>query len=170
FLVDQGCTLDEMVNANRRGRMFALAGDRAVRPGAFTITLPELARLAGTDEAMVRRMWRSLGLVRADSDEPVASPEDIAAFQTVMVASDFVGEEMTLELARSVGSGLSRIADAVQSLARTISPNGSIATSGDELETARFWAMAAPYVANLGAVLDVLFRHHYEVARWHFER
>ncbi|MEY2397734.1 MAG: adenylate cyclase [Actinomycetota bacterium] len=170
FLLEHGCTVDEMVTANDRGRLFGLAGDRALRPGAFTRTLSDVARDTGADETMVRRLWRSLGLLGWDSDAPVASHEDVEAFQTVMLASEFVGEAMTLEMARSVGAGLSRIADAVQSLGRTVSPTGSVATSGDELETARFWAAAAPVVASLGAVLDVLFRHHYEVARWHFER
>ncbi len=170
FLVDQGFSLEQMISANQRGRLFALAGDHVLRPGAFALTLAQVAEITGLDETFVRRLWRALGLIGSESDEAVASEEDITAFGTMAAASAFVGEEVTLEMARSVGSGLARIADAVQSLGRTLSPEGSVATSGDELETARFWAMAAPYVASLGAVLDVLFRHHYEVARWHFER
>ena len=87
-----------------------------------------------------------------------------------MTATTFLGEQMTIGMARSVGAGLARIADAVQSLGRTLSPAGSVATSGDEFATAQFWSSAAPLVANLGSIMDVFFRHHYEVARWHFER
>src|SRR4051794_15292248 len=62
FLLDQGCSLDEMIAANHRGRLFALAGDRIVHPGGRGLTLSELAAAIDADEALVRRLWRAVGL------------------------------------------------------------------------------------------------------------
>lgn len=164
FLVDQGCSIEEMVAANHRGRLFALAGDRIMRPGARTLTLSEAAKTLGADEGVVRRLWRALGLEGWDSDLPEASPDDVAAFSRVLLVEAFVGEESALDLARSVGAGLARIAEAMQALGRTLSPSGSVATSGSELETGTFWATNAPAVAAMGGVLDVFFRHHWDLA------
>jgi hypothetical protein len=41
FLTEQGCTIDEMIDADARGRLFALAGDRLLRPDRDRFTLTE---------------------------------------------------------------------------------------------------------------------------------
>lgn len=170
FLAEQGCTIEEMIAANHRGRLFGLAGDRLVRPGARTLTLREVAEATGADEALARRLWRALGLEGWDSELPLASPDDAAACGMILAAVAFVGEDAAMELARSVGAGLAQIAEALQAVGRTVSSSGSVATSGSELETARFWAANAPFVAAMGGVLDAFSRHHWDLARTHFER
>ena len=61
FLIGEGCTVDELVAADSRGRLFALGGDRIVRPGRNKYTLTEVAAATGGDEALVRRLWRAFG-------------------------------------------------------------------------------------------------------------
>jgi class 3 adenylate cyclase len=170
YLLDEGCTLEEMVEADRRGRLFGLAGDRIVRPGARELTFPEVAERLGADEAMLRRVWRALGLVGWDSDAGVASADDVEAlgFMTAVVA--LAGDELALQLARSVAAALSRSAEAANAIARTVSPEGALETSGSELETARWWGGLAPVVVAMGRLLDELKRHHMELAREHFDR
>ncbi len=46
----------------------------------------------------------------------------------------------------------------------------SVTISGSELATAKSFAGVATVVPELGRALDVLFRHHIESARMHFER
>jgi hypothetical protein len=53
FLVEEGCTLDEMVAADARGRLFGLAGDRKIRPGRDTYSLREVAERTGADLDLV---------------------------------------------------------------------------------------------------------------------
>src|SRR5690242_16874057 len=72
FLVEQGCTLDEMTAANERGRLFALAGDRIVRPGRDMFTLAEVAEQIGCPVDEVQAVWRAFGLVLGNPDQPVA--------------------------------------------------------------------------------------------------
>ena len=170
FLLDEGCGIEEMVIADRRGRLFGLAGDRIIRPGARALTFAELAERTGGDEATLRRVWRAFGLADWDSDLGVASAEEAEAFGVVVTSLAVMGEDLALELARSVGAALSRIGDAQNAIGRSLSPVGSVATSGSEVDTARYWGGLAHVVVELGRLLDVLSRHHFELAREHFER
>lgn len=170
FLVEQGCTLDEMVAANERGRLFALAGDRIIRPQRDQFTLDQVAETIGAPAELVRAIWRAYGLVEADPDSPVASPEDLEMVGTAVFMVDALGLEATLGMARVMGASLSRIGDAASTSVRGRMPSMSVAVSGSEVTTARAFAAVATTVPRIGRALDVLFRHHLEAARMHFER
>jgi class 3 adenylate cyclase len=170
FLVEQGCSLDEMIAANERGRLFALAGDRVIRPDRDQFTLAQVAETIGSPVELVRALWRAYGLVEADLDSPVASPDDIEMLATAAAMSGVLGVEATLGMARVMGASLARIGDAASTAVRGRLPSMSVATSGSEVTTARAFAAIASTVPNLGRTLDVLFRHHLEAARMHFER
>jgi hypothetical protein len=49
YLVELGCTLEEMIAANARGRLFALSGDRIVIPGRDEFSLNDIAARTGSD-------------------------------------------------------------------------------------------------------------------------
>jgi class 3 adenylate cyclase len=170
FLVEQGCTLDEMVAAHVRGRLFALAGDRIVRPGRDVFTLGEVAEQIGAPIEDVRAMWRAFGMVVGDPDQPVASGADVDMVRTAIAMTTVLGRGATLGLARVMGSSMARVGDAASTSVRGNMPSMSVAVSGSELETARAFAGVAGAVPALGRVLDNLFRHHLESARMHFER
>jgi class 3 adenylate cyclase len=170
FLVEQGCTLDEMTAANARGRLFALAGDRVIRPGRDIFTLDEVAEQIGCPVEEVRAVWRAFGLVLAAAERPVASAADVDMLRTAIGMTAFLGREATLGLARVMGSSMARVGDAASTSVRGQMPSMSVAVSGSELETARAFAGIAGAVPALGRVLDTLFRHHLENARMHFER
>ena len=170
FLVEQGCTLDEMTAANERGRLFALAGDRVIRPGRDIFTLAEVAEQIGGPLEEVQAVWRAFGLVLGDPDQQVASVADVDMLRTAVGMMSFLGREATLGLARVMGSSMARVGDAASTSVRGQMPSMSVAVSGSELETARAFAGIAGAVPALGRVLDTLFRHHLENARMHFER
>jgi adenylate cyclase len=170
FLLAEGCSLEEMVDADRRGRLFGLAGDRIAHPGAGALTLADVAAGTGGDLALVRRLWRALGLPGGDGDERVASADDVGALGPLVVLVGIAGEDLALELARTIGASLFKIADVTNSVGRSSTPLSAVATSDSELETARYWAGIAPLIPALGNLLDVLIRHHLDLAREHFER
>src|SRR4051812_8373536 len=91
FLHNEGCSIDDMVAAHRRGRLFALAGDRVVRPDRDQFTLAEVADQLGADEGLVRRLWRASGLVEASPGDRVASPADVTAMATMVANAGFLG-------------------------------------------------------------------------------
>jgi class 3 adenylate cyclase len=170
FLEAQGCTFEEMVAANERGRLFALSGDRIVIPGRDGFSLADIAAAGGADPAAVAAVWRALGFVEAAPDEPVASEADVAAVQTVLDLASLTGLPAALGVARVVAAGLTRISEAVSTVVRTQVPALALQVSGSEVATARTFGQIATFVPRMGAALDALFRHHLESARMNWER
>lgn len=170
YLAGVGCTIEEMVAADARGRLFALAGDRIVRPERDRFTLAEVAQRVGADEALVRRLWRACGLVEASPGERVASPDDVAAMATMVANVGFLGEDVILGICRVIGSSMARIGDALSGATRGRVTDIAVATSGSELTTAQAWGSIARGIPPIGAALDTVFRHHLESARMHFEQ
>lgn len=168
FLVERGCSLDEMVDAHQRGRLFALAGDRIVRPARDQFDLEQVAQMIGHPVDDVRALWRAFGLV--DVGDAVASADDVEMLRTALAMAGVLGMEATVGLARVMGSSMARIGDATSTVVRGRFPAMSVAVSGSEVATARAFAAIAANVPALGRALDTLFRHHLEAARMHFER
>jgi class 3 adenylate cyclase len=170
FLTEQGCTVEEMAAAHQRGRLFALAGDRIVRPGRDEYTLAEVAATLEVPVADVRAAWRAFGLVDVGADVPVASEADVEMLRVLRDMSSVLGFDAVLGLARVMGSAMARIGDATSTVVRGRMPSMSVAVSGSELATARSFAGVASIVPRVGVALDTLYRHHLENARMHFER
>ena len=168
FLAAQGCTIDEMVAANSRGRLFALAGDRVIRPDRDQFTLAEVAEQLGVSLADTRAAWRAFGLV--DNGEAVASPADVEMLRTLFDMAQALGFEATLGMARVMSSSMARVGDAASTVVRGRLPSMSVAVSGSEVTTAKAFAGVSSVVPRMGQTLDTLFRHHLESARMHFER
>jgi class 3 adenylate cyclase len=169
WLVAEGCTLDEMVQAHARGRLFALAGDRILRPGRDAYSLEEVAGKLDTEVALLHRIWRALGLADRGTATPVASPDDVEALRICAKVLIGFGEEEMLALARGYGAAAQRIANAEVSAARLSLDKVSLANTGSEAVTAREWRDAVAAVPAIGTLLDVVHRHHLESAMRHFE-
>jgi class 3 adenylate cyclase len=170
YLVEIGCTLEEMVAADARGRLFALAGDRVIIPGRDQFSLGDISATTGTPLGDIRAIWRALGYVDAPDDEPVASLEELEAVRVCADMSALLGMPGVLGVCRVVASSLSRVADATSTSVRTQVPQLALGVSGSETVTARTFAGIATFVPRMGHALDTLFRHHLEVARMHWER
>lgn len=170
YLVDLGCTLEEMVASNARGRLFALAGDRLIVPGRDQHSLSDISLATNVPVADIRAIWRALGYVDADDDEPVASPDEVEAVRVCAEMAALLGIQGVLGVCRVVASGLSRVADATSAAVRTQVPQLALGVSGSEVVTARTFAGVATFVPRMGHALDTIFRHHLEVARMHWER
>jgi class 3 adenylate cyclase len=170
YLIAEGCTIEEMVAANARGRLFALTGDRVVIPGRDEFSLADVAASTGSDLTTVAAIWRALGFVDAVPDEPVASRGDVEAISTVVEMAALVGLPGVLGICRVVASSLTRISDATSSAVRAQLPALALEGATSEVETARTFAAVATFVPRMGAALDALFRHHLESARMNWER
>ena len=168
FLTEQGCDVDEMVEAHRRDRLFALAGDRIIRPAAPRYDGEQAAVALGADPAAVSRAWRAFGLPAPT--EPVLGEQDLDAIRTWLLVRDLLGEEAATALARVLGSGAARLAEAESAALRT-GLNGAIdlGRTGSEAATAKAFAQVTTLVPRIGGVLDAVHRHHIEAARRHFE-
>ncbi|HVT20412.1 MAG TPA: adenylate/guanylate cyclase domain-containing protein [Mycobacteriales bacterium] len=170
YLVEIGCTIEEMVAADAHGRLFALGGDRIIVPGRDQFSLADVTAETGASIGDVRAVWRALGFVEAADEVPVASPEDLEAIRTVINLSALVGLPAALGVGRVVASSMARVADAISAAVRTSSPQLSLGFSGSEAVTARTFTGVAGAVPRVGQALDAVFRHHLEAARRHWER
>jgi class 3 adenylate cyclase len=170
YLVELGCTLEEMSAANDRGRLFALAGDRVIIPGRDQFSLADMSRTTGTSLGDIRAIWRALGYVDATDDEPVASLEEVEAVRVSAEMAALLGMPGVLGVCRVIAASLTRVADATSAAVRTQVPQLALDVSGSEALTARTFANVATFVPRMGHALDTLFRHHLEVARMHWER
>ncbi|HVF05374.1 MAG TPA: adenylate/guanylate cyclase domain-containing protein [Frankiaceae bacterium] len=169
FLAAEGCSLDEMVAANARGRLFGLAGDRKVRPGRDEFTLREAAELTGADVDFVVRLWQAYGLPIVDADTKVASRADLDVLPLFVANARLLGEDGALGLARVAGASVARFADAISAALRAALTDLAIDNTGSEAETARAYSRIAELTPAVGNALDVLLRHHLESARRQFE-
>jgi class 3 adenylate cyclase len=168
YLAAQGCDLEEMVEAEARDRLFGLAGDRIFRPSRPRYDSETAAAKLGIDAATVSRAWRAFGLPAPV--EPVLGEQDLEALRTWLLVRDLLGVDAATALARVLGSGAARLAEATSSVMRG-DPNNPMdrGLSGSEALTARAYAEASSLVPAIGNVLDAVHRHHLEAARRHFE-
>lgn len=164
YLAAQGCTVEEMVAAHARGRLYALAGDRVLLPGGATLSLTDVAQRLSTDVADVARVWRALGLPDRGVDVPVAGERDLAALHAYVALKALVGPEEGIAFLRVLGSAAARIADAGDAAIRRLA-DLDLDRSAGEAVTARAWADVVGLLPGVSQFLDVVLRHHVEAVR-----
>jgi len=160
YLAGLGFSADEMVEAERRGRLFGLAGDVLLRSGPPIYTLRTAADAIGVALADVEHGWAMLGLTVADPDTPVLSQVDVDALATWVAMRMQMGPDAADGFLRVLGSTVARLAEAISSMIRTSQPKMWLGLTGDELTTARVYREVAEFVPRIGAMIDAVHRHH----------
>jgi adenylate cyclase len=162
-LLEQGASVDEMVEANRNGRLVGLAGDRLIQPGRDRLTLGEVAARAEVSSELAARVRRACGFPDPGSDA-AASEADVETLRFFAVVCALLGEKVALHLARVVSSHLARIAEATISAVGMYRDAPLIAAGASELEAARAAAANAALLPQVSQVMDTLLRQHVEAA------
>ncbi len=170
YLTELGCSIEEMVDADRAGRLFALGGDRLVRPGPARYTFAEAAERAGLPLADAAAACAALGLWQPPEDVRALSDADVDALETWRTLRDRMDREAALGLSRVIGAAAARVAEAGTSLARARVPETSLVETGSEIRTGRAWTELAALVPALGRLLDLAYRRHVDVTRRYFEQ
>lgn len=169
YLDSLGFTAEEMVAAERQGRLFALSGDRALRSGPLVHSLRSAADAVGRPLEQVEQVWAALGLTVADADQVALSEEDLEGLRTWSELSAVVGEATSLGVLRVLGASMARFAEAVSSGIRGGVPAIQLNYTADELTTARAYAGLTSFVPRMGRLIDAVHRQHLESARMYFE-
>lgn len=163
YLVSQGLTLDEMVEADRDGRLAFAAAEAIMRGGRERLTLAEISERAGVPAETVRRMWLADGFPDPGGSRPFseANVELLPLFGT---AADLLGEAATLRVVRVIGWAMARVAEAEVStfLAQVGEP--LLDAGATEHDVARAGVEVAQLIPVVGRFLDLLHRHHVEAA------
>jgi class 3 adenylate cyclase len=169
YLDALGFTVEDMVEAEKQGRLFALAGDAIVSSGPRVHSLRSAAQSLHLPLADVEHAWAALGLTVADVDQLALSPADLDGLRTWADLAAVMGHDVALGVARVLGAGLARLAEAESSAIRAGIPAVQINHTLDELETARAYAGVAGFVPRIGGLIDAVHRQHIESARVYFE-
>jgi class 3 adenylate cyclase len=160
YLADLGFTADEMVEAERHGRLFGLAGDVLLWSGPPTYTLRTAADAIGVALEDIEHGWAMLGLTVADPDTPALSQADVDGLATWTAMRMEMGPDAADGFLRVLGSTVARLAEALSSMIRTARPKMWLGHTGDELTTAQVYREAADFVPRIGAMIDAVYRHH----------
>jgi class 3 adenylate cyclase len=169
YLDALGFTTDEMVAAERHGRLFALSGDAVMRSGPPVHSLRSAARALCRPLDEVQHAWAALGLTVADVDQLALSEADVEGLRTWADLSAIVGMETLLGVLRVLGASMARFAEAVSSAIRAGVPAIQLNYTADELTTARAYASVTAFVPRVGRLIDAVHRQHLESARMYFE-
>jgi class 3 adenylate cyclase len=169
YLYGLGLTTDEMLEAERQGRLFALAGDVHLRSGRPEFSLRDAADKVGVTTEEVAHAWQVMGLTAEDVDQKILSQADVDAIATWAELCTRIGHDGMFGLLRVMGASLARLAEAESSTIRAGVPAIQIGYTMDELATARAYESVARFVPRIGQLMDTAHRQHLAAARMHFE-
>lgn len=146
-LSEQGFTIDEMVAAEREGRLTLMSVER-LAAGTEGLTLEEVSQRTGLPPELIDRAQRALGL------PPIEGPfYDEGATSAFAAAAAFFGADEALQFTRVIGSSIARVIDAAVSLFVT----EAISDASSELEVSRRGEDATRLLLSLPDSIAALF-------------
>ena len=145
-LAAEGCSLDELKAAVAVGRLTLLPVERALAGEGPRYTAREIAEQVGIELDVLQRFTSALGVPYGDPDERRGTDADLEAARMVKAFIDTgLPEDGLLGVARTIGMGTARIAEANRELiVRTL-----IRPGDNERDVARRFAAAADYLLPL---------------------
>ncbi len=169
YLDGLGFTTEEMVEAERNGRLFGLAGDALQGPGRPVYCLRTAAEALGVPVEEVGNAWAVMGLAISDPDAIALSQRDVDGLKSWVGVKTMVGDEAALAFLRVLGNAMARLAEAGGTMVRMAQPDLLVTVSGDELTTAKAYRAVTEITAGFSVLIDAIFRQHIVSARTHFE-
>ena len=170
YLESLGFTLEDMVEAEQQGRLFALAGDAVLRSGPPRHSLRDAAAALALPVPDVAHAWAALGLTATDVDARQLSDADVDGLRTWALLRDGIGEEITSGLMRVLGTSMARLAEAESAAIRGGAPEIQLDVTEDEARTAKAFADVAQLVPRIGLMIDAVHRQHLQSTRTYFEQ
>jgi adenylate cyclase len=145
-LAEEGCTLEELRGAVAAGRLTLLPVERTLAGDGPRYTAREIAEQVGLDLEVLKRFTSALGVPYGDPDERRATAADLEAARMVKAFIETgLPEDGLLGVARTIGMGTARIAEANRELiVRTL-----IRPGDNERDVARRFAAVAEHMMPL---------------------
>ena len=145
-LVAEGASLDELHEAVEAGRLTLLPVERALAGPGPSYSPRQVAEMAGIELGVLQRFRAGLGIPYADPYAPTLADADVEAARRIKAFLDAgLPEEGMLQVVRTIGLGMSRIAEANREIiVRTLMKPGDT-----ERDLARRFAAAAEYMLPL---------------------
>lgn len=163
FNIEEGLTVDELVEAAQLGRLEYVAGDAYIRPAGRPMTVEEVAARADVPVDDVLRMWRSAGLVEPVSGMAAMTEADVAVVELFRDVQAIFGRSPAMQLLRTMTAALANTAEAeVSTFTTTV--GAEIVRSGTPVDLARANVAMTQLLPRVATVLDVLHRHQIQAA------
>jgi class 3 adenylate cyclase len=161
YLADEvGASIPEILHAREHHGAFSLGAFHTLSAGRERFTLSEASRQAGIKHEFALQLWRSAGFPEPRTFERRFSHADVELFRMFETFASFVDRDMLLQLARTMGESVSRIADAEIALLRS-NIEAPLVSSSRYVEIARAYTeVAAELFPRVAGALDTLHRHH----------
>jgi adenylate cyclase len=156
-----GATLDEVTRAIKvRTNLGPLLLDLAMRPPGATTDLSDFVA-AEADGDLMRRLWSALGLPSAADPTVRVTPDAAEALRFLTATAGLLGEDVTLGVARVVGSSMARLAETISSSFRVVVElpklnEGKTYVDVAEEYTATVRDLLPPFLA----AVEAIFRRH----------
>jgi adenylate cyclase len=161
WLADRGLSIGQIAEAGAAGRLTAVAGELALRPGP-RLSMVEVAEGTDLTVEQIRQLSLTIGLPVEDVDECIYTPGDVEVFKLFSAATELFPESSLAQFVRVLGSSLARIADAAVSLFLA-----DVETPIDEAQAGEL-ALARAQLDAIGA-LNLLTDHFETVFRAQME-
>jgi adenylate cyclase len=118
-LAEEGVPIEELREAVAAGRLTLLPVERGIAGDGPRYTSREIAELSGGDLDLLQRASAALGLPYPDPDERSLTEADLEAARRVKAFLDAgLPEDGIIQVARTIGMGTARVADANRELIR----------------------------------------------------
>jgi len=163
WLAHRGVSIGQIAEAGATGRLTAIAGDLALRPGP-RLSMVEVAEGADLSVEQIRQLSLTIGLPVEDVNERIYTPGDVEVFKLFSAATELFPETSVMQFVRVVGASLARAADAAVSLFLADVETPITEAQAGELALARAQLDAIGALNLLINHLETLFRAHMELA------
>ncbi|MCB0960990.1 MAG: hypothetical protein KDB04_15895 [Acidimicrobiales bacterium] len=149
---------DEIAEAREHRHLELLAIEHLVVPEAGVYDLAAIAEQSGLTVGLITRLWRSLGFAEPRPGDQLFTDVDAEMLRTIgqLLAMGWIDDELTVQMARVIGSSLARIASA---LVDAVDPEEPYIPAGPRSEDG-FAAIAPLLLPMLLQVMDYVWRRH----------
>lgn len=157
LLTSVGLSAEEIREARNHRHLELLAIEHLVLPDPALHDIDDMVVATKMTADQVGRLWRSLGFAEPRPGDRIFTDVDVEMLQTIgqLVQMGWIDDELTLQMARVIGSSLSRVAAA---LIDTIDPDDPL-VGGPDTEDG-FAAIAPVLMPTLLQVMDYVWRRH----------
>jgi class 3 adenylate cyclase len=161
YLVDEvGASIPEILQAYEHGGLLSMGAFRMLSEGRTRFTLRDAAAEAGIDPAFALECWRCAGFPEPRPFERRFGPHDVEMFRLFDALRRVIAHDAVLQLVRTMGEAIGRIAEAEVALLRS-NIEAPLVESRQLVDVARTYrAVADTVFPSMTNALDTLHRHN----------
>ncbi len=161
FLLDEiGASIPELVQADEQGGLLSFAAFRSLRIGRDGLTFAEAAARADIDPHVALTLWRGAGFTDPRPFERRFGAQDVEMFRLFGLLATFVADEHVLQLMRTMGEAVGRVAEAEVALMRS-NIEAPLAEHRQYIDVARtYQAVSDAVLPRVADAIDSMHRHH----------